>query len=166
MRAGDSPIFRGLDAAQVDALVAEGTVRELAPGELLIERGSHGAELYFLIEGRLHVWVTEGGKERGLADLAAPAVVGEMEFLTGQERVASVRAAERAKVLALPFARLRARIEAGDPACLRVMFNIATVIADRLGKTVQMLGEVGATSAPHAEELAEFRRKLFSDWSL
>ena len=164
MRASDSPIFRGLDAGQVDALVAECAARELRPGAVLIERGSHGQEMYFLMSGKLRVSVTEAGQERVLAELSAPAVVGEMEFLTGQARSATVTVVEAASVLALPFARLRARIDAGDPAHLRVMFNIATVIADRLGKTVTMLSEVGR-GTPHAEELADFRRKLFSEWT-
>lgn len=164
MHASDSPIFRGLDPAQVDAVVAECAVRQLASGAVLITRGSHGTAMYFLMSGTLRVSVAEGGQERVLADLTPPAVVGEMEFLTGQERVATVTASETATVLELPFARLRARIDAGDPAHLRVIFNIATVIADRLAKTVHMLSEVGRDT-PHAEELADFKRKLFSEWT-
>lgn len=164
MHVSDSPIFRGLDAGQVDALVAECTARQLRPGEVLITRGSHGEELYFLMSGALRVSVTEGGEERVLAELSAPAVVGEMEFLTGQPRNANVTVVEAASVLALPFARLRERIDAGDPSQLRVMFNIATVIADRLGKMVQMLAQV-AQGTPRAEELADFKRKLFSEWT-
>ena len=165
MRVGESPIFRGLEASQLDALVAECTRRDLGAGEMLIARGSHGGELYFLIAGKLRVFVIERGAETELATLSPPAVVGEMEFLTGHERVASVAVVEPATVLALPFTHLRAHIDAGDPAWLRVMFNLATVIADRLDKTIRMLGEVEGASHPRARELADFKRKLFSEWS-
>lgn len=165
MHASESPIFRGLTTTQIDALIRECTERKLAAGELLISRGTRGAEMYFLIAGKLRVFVTETDGDRELAELSPPAVVGEMEFLTGQQRVASVTAVEPATVLTLPFPRLRARIDAGDPACLRVMFNVATVIADRLDKAVRLLSEIEAPSHPRTQDLADFKRKLFSEWT-
>jgi len=162
----DTTILQGLDRDQIRNLLGACEVQAMQPGQVLIEQGSHGRYLYFLASGKLRVFVTEqDGDTRDLAELTAPAVVGEMEFLTGQTRIANVVALETAQAYALPFSRLHALVEAGDASCLRVMFNIAHVLAVRLSSTVGMLEEL-AESHERRAELDELRRKLFSDWSI
>jgi len=163
----DFPAFQHLNSTQLENLRAACEERELAPGEELIRRGTEGGKLYFLLEGNLQVYVEAGGSEVDLSDVRAPAVIGELELLTGSARTASVRAVGKSRVLALEHERVQARIDDGDPAVLKAMFGIARVIATRLVAMSEKLVELESRSETvHSHELRSFRQKLFSDWTV
>ena len=157
-------VFQGLSTTQIAEVVAACREETRDKDTELITMGARGTCLYFLLEGELRVFLP--GKEQGhVATLTAPAVVGEMEYLTGLPRSASVMAATPVRLLSLSFEALKKRLEADDPAMLKVMYNIATVLALRLAATMTKLAEIEKTSAARPEELLAFRQKLFSDWS-
>ena len=69
--------------------------QHLAVDEYLCRQGEPSADFYFIHGGRLVVIKElEGAKERKLRTLAAPALVGEVGFFSGEPRSASLRAAE------------------------------------------------------------------------
>jgi CRP-like cAMP-binding protein len=109
-----------LSALTVDELrsLAEG-VRPIALGHLdrIIIQGREGSSLFILHDGTLEVIARNGARERQLAVLNPPAVVGELAFLLDEPRSATVRALEQAVVLEISAARLRPFVEA-RPALL------------------------------------------------
>lgn len=159
------PAFKHLDAAQVEDLASACEVVERSAKQEIIRRGERGDAVFFLLEGELEVYVD--GKERQLITaLHPPAVVGEMELLTDQPRSATVAAKTDAKLLSLPFEAARERMREGDPATLKVIGTIASILAKRLARTLDILAEIAdRPTRVRSEELDDFRKKLFSDWS-
>ncbi len=69
-------------------------------------------------------------------------------------------------VASVPFGILQDQIRDGDTATLKVMYNVAKVIAGRLAAINDKLSEIrnGAVEV-RSEELRDFQKKLFSDWT-
>lgn len=84
------------------AVVAQGRLQELGPGEVVFRQGEVGERLYIVKSGVLEVVAArDGGEPVPLAYLGAGEVVGELALLTGSPRSATVRCPERATVLSL-----------------------------------------------------------------
>jgi CRP-like cAMP-binding protein len=164
MELSEYGLFEDLSPDEVDSFTAIALERRYGPGERLIAAGGRGTEIYFLLAGELRVFRPNSGGARELAILSPPAVVGEVEFLTGKPRMASVEAVTEARVLAVPFDALRERLKRGDTATLKVMSHVATVLAQRLHSVTEKLTEIEART--RGEELDDFRKKLFGEWSV
>jgi CRP-like cAMP-binding protein len=166
MELADFPALQNLNSTQIENLTQACEERKIEVGEMLIHRGDDSGDLYFLLEGKLDVYVVEGGKEICLVQLCAPAIVGELELLTGQKRTANVRAVEEGRVMAIDCESVQARIDDADPAVLKVMYSISRVIAGRLASMSEKFVELEARADPKASrELSSFRNKLFSEWT-
>jgi CRP-like cAMP-binding protein len=89
-----------------------------------------------------------------------------MEFLTGKPRTASVCALSDVTLLGISFEALRRRVANGDPGTLQLFVVLSEILARRLTRTTEMLGELEA-AVPRAQrrELQDFRTKLMSEWS-
>ena len=69
-------------------------VRKLKEGQVLVEQGQLGSELYLLLDGVLAVDV-DGNS---LGDLGPGAIVGERALIEGGRRTATLRAVTKARV--------------------------------------------------------------------
>lgn len=161
------PLFAPLDDEQLASFVGGCEEVLLSAGEVFIEEETRGDCLYFVVEGRLKVFAREeDGGERELAFLDAPAVVGEMEFLTGEPRVACVRVLANTRALKLTYDRLMECLQEGDPPTLQVLFRIAQVIARRLAAMDRKFTELEHhTPGTRFHELRDFQQKLMQDWT-
>ena len=164
MELSEYGLFEDLSADEIDSFSAIAFERRYGAGERLIASSSRGTEIYFLLAGELRVFRPGSGGVRELAILSPPAVVGEVEFLTGKPRMASVEAVTDARVLVVPFEALRERLKRGDTGTLKVMSHVATVLAQRLYSVTEKLTDIEARS--RGEELDDFRKKLFGEWSV
>lgn len=93
------PIFRLFTAAEVEQLARQARTITLGPTERIIVQGNPGSSLFVLHDGALEVIARTGAGEQVVAELEPGAVVGEVAFLTGQPRTATVRALETATVI-------------------------------------------------------------------
>jgi CRP-like cAMP-binding protein len=167
MELKDIPALEHLAPTQIEDLMNACEERSLPSGEELIRRGDEGGKLYFLLDGAVDVYVNEGGQDVVLSEIAAPAILGELEMLTGQHRTANVRATTASRVLSLAHEDVEARVQEGDTAVLQVIYGISRVIACRLVSMSEKFAELETRSDPvRSRELRDFRQKLFSDWSL
>jgi CRP-like cAMP-binding protein len=159
-----SPIFRLLNATQLDNFRRACTEAQLPPGKRFIEQGSVGDSLFLILDGKVQVSMKAGDEDREVIVLDPPAIIGEMEFLTGQPRTASVTTLGEVRLLELKFAELEARIADGDPGTLKVFYIISKVLAHRLAFMNQKFSEM-ADRPVRVEDLGEFQEKLFGEWS-
>lgn len=167
MELREIPCLQHLTPTQLENLEGACQERRLEAGDELIRRGDAGGKLYFLLEGGVQVQVTERGAPVVLSEMTAPAILGELEMLTGQKRSADVRATAPSRVLSLDHQNVAARVQEGDTAVLQVIYGIARVIAARLVTMSAKFAELESGCDPKSSrELRDFRRKLFSDWSL
>lgn len=156
------PAFAGLNDTQLENFKAAMRPAEVSAGSTVFEKGRAASDMYFFGEGKLRVTV-EG---QTLAEITAPCVVGELELLAGGDPVATVTAVDTCKGFAIAYVDLRQRLGDGDPAALKVAYNISRVMARRLTamdqKVVDMLGGKWETAK---KDLQDLRAKLFGEWA-
>lgn len=164
----DFPLFRKLDDEEIAGFVAACEEFEMAEGETFIRQGDQGKKIFFIVVGEMEVfYLDDEGDEHQLALLAAPAVVGEMEFLTRESRTANVRTTTAVSGLSLGFELLFDQLQAGDPATVRVFFHITQVLARRLEAMDRKFAELNQ-QAPGArfDEMRAFQQKLMTEWTV
>lgn len=93
-------IFRAVPPDILGLLAAEADVLTLADGEALIREGEAGDSMYLVVSGRL-IATSRFPREETL-ELGAGQSVGELAFLTGARRSATVEARGDARVVRLP----------------------------------------------------------------
>lgn len=161
------PVFKDLNPTQVENFVAGCQDEVHEAGTVLIQERTAGDRVYFLYEGKATIQITgANGERRELAQVGAPAVLGEMEFLTGSPRSATVTAVEMVRALTIPFASLHTRVEDGDPATLKVFYSIASVLASRLAHMDTKLSDMELAEPSNTADLDAFHRKIFEDWNV
>jgi NTE family protein/lysophospholipid hydrolase len=112
MALNTSDAFRHLD---IPALIELQTALELVPlysGEVVMREGEPGDDMFVVVSGRLRV-VTTGpnGAEVPLAELGAGETVGEMAFISGEPRSATVYAIRDSELARLSGARFEQLLE-------------------------------------------------------
>lgn len=87
-----SALATELTADQVDMLFNRVEVRELSKNEILIAEGDHDDRLYAIAKGELGIYRTGPCGQESLARLGAGTITGELTFLDGLKRTATVKA--------------------------------------------------------------------------
>jgi len=90
-------VFRDLATSVLESLAAHLDDLDLAPGDVLFEKGELGSSMYIVVDGRIRVH----DESRTLAVLEEGAVLGEISVLSAEERSASVTAETEARLLRL-----------------------------------------------------------------
>lgn len=85
-------VFGRIEESLVDAAVPMLDWIELAGGETLFEEGNIDNGVYFVISGRLRASVNEESGPRALGEMARGETIGEMAFISGEPRSATVTA--------------------------------------------------------------------------
>lgn len=130
-------------------LTASRPTRTLAPGDILVEEGERGGDLYILLSGQLSV-VRDGVR---IASISQPgALVGEMSVLLGTRNTATVSAERNATVRVVQNARHILETEPG------LGMRIAAMVAGRLDATSALLVEMARQSKGAEQPI--FRRIL------
>ncbi len=101
---------------------------KLKPEEYLIREGEESNEMFFLKSGTLGVFKTKGNVERQIGTIMAGELVGEMSFLDGQPRSASVKAINEAIITVIPQETLD-KIQGSLPPWYKALVN---TLLDRL----------------------------------
>ncbi len=94
--------FKGFNNTTKKRIAEQATYNVFYRGERIIDEGENTQSLIVLIEGDAEVFTLKGTEELKLATLNSPMVVGEMSFLTGEPRSASVRATSLVKAYEIP----------------------------------------------------------------
>jgi CRP/FNR family transcriptional regulator, cyclic AMP receptor protein len=93
------------DRLQLELLLQNSRIVELAPGEIIVKRGDMGLWLYFVLKGTLSVYLNEPHGEP-INQIISGETFGDLAILAGGERRATVAAAKTgrgATVLGLDF---------------------------------------------------------------
>jgi len=120
-RLRDTPLFGGLDDAQLDRLVELGEIVDLATDEVLIQEGDVADALYVVLDGELEVTKRAGSSQIPIAQVGPGSLQGEIAALEGGRRLASVRAMGPAEVLRIPVETIRELLNAGPDVALAVI---------------------------------------------
>jgi NTE family protein len=122
-------IFAGLGEEERAALMSELETRSLKRGDVLVRQGEAADALYIVISGRFAV--TLEGRREPLTEIGPEQPIGEIAFLTGGVRTATVSAMRDSLVLRLG----RADFDRIAERCPRIWRALTTALSERLAAT-------------------------------
>ncbi len=122
----------------VEWMIAEGARQRVADGTILIHEGQPINALYIILDGSVQVSGT--GVAGTPIQLGCGEVLGEMSFIDARPPSASVTALNNLIVLAIPCARLRAKLDQDPWFAARFYRSVAVFLSHRLRNTVGRLG--------------------------
>ncbi|NDJ76924.1 MAG: cyclic nucleotide-binding domain-containing protein [Chloroflexi bacterium] len=151
-----SPLFKGVELADREALIKLMRHQTFAADEVLFPKDSVGDSIYVIVSGQIRIFTEDTqGNEFTIRHLKAPNTFGELSMLDQKPRSASAAAAEPVEVLVLHrddfemFLRERPRVG------LSMMRNLV----DRVRYTTTYLRTVMETT----QQLAEGNTQLEVD---
>ena len=151
-------LVAGLSDADMIWMLSEGSYRRLRGGERPIEAGKAVADLFFVMHGQLAVTLPDGSQ---IATLGEGEVFGEMSFLESRPPGATVRATDKAEVLAIPREKVLARFGSEPAFAARFYRALAMFLSDRLRETTSSANTARDEDADAIRSGSErFRRAL------
>ncbi len=105
------PLFSDLTQEEFNEFTKRMIIHTVPTGKAIVREGDAGSSVYVLTRGAVNVYSTIQGKRVDLATLQPSDFFGEIAFLTGKPRTATVEAAEDCDVLEVPEDELRDMIQ-------------------------------------------------------
>ena len=135
----DPAFLAGATGEEWQILVREIGAHAFEAGEDLIAAGDPGDAFYILIEGRVQVVAPALFGTRIVATIEAGSVFGEIAFLDGGTRTATVRAITGGTMMRLTRAGLDALQERDPALATRIALDLGRICAARLRRTLRLL---------------------------
>ncbi len=124
-----SPFAAELEPAELETLAGEMTLHEFKEGEVLVAEGTADSHLYVVVEGVLGTVKCFGTPDaEKLTRVPAGALAGELAFIDGAVRYASLVALKPAVALGLDRSRLEALVDRHPQLVYHVMCAIVRVV--------------------------------------
>ncbi|HYH95021.1 cyclic nucleotide-binding domain-containing protein [Hyalangium sp.] len=131
-----NPVFAPLTTEQKQTVAREFQLREVKPGEVVLEQGREGDAFYLLLRGRCTPYhAPPGGQEKAYPSLREGDVFGEISLLLGKPVTATVRADVASVVLRLDRAAFD-RLILSQPGMRSTLTRVGT---ERLQRTARLL---------------------------
>jgi cAMP-dependent protein kinase regulator len=132
------PLFAGFSQEEFNEFTREMNVHPLPEGLHIVEQNDEGKSVYIIANGSVKVYtVMLSGERIDLAVLRSGDFFGEMSFLTGKPRTATVETAEDSMILEVTEDKLR-EIISRRPHILDVLQNYSDMRSK--GTTAKILG--------------------------
>jgi CRP-like cAMP-binding protein len=133
-----SELFSAFDPNVLRRIVAEARRTDCERNNVIFEEGDEADELFVVESGRIAVGRRSiDGRESLVALMETGDVFGEMSLFDDGTRSASARALEKSAVLRIPYAVVRAALDA-EPVLL---WNVVSLLAQRLRATDSALAD-------------------------
>jgi len=133
------PLFADLNQEEFNEFTKRMVFHTVPSGDTIVKEGDTGASVYVVTRGTVRVTTTMDGKQKELAILQPSDFFGEIAFLTGKPRTATVAAAEECDILEVPEDQLKDLI-ASKPRIREVMQKYYD---QRVANTLQKLKGIG-----------------------
>jgi sulfate permease, SulP family len=129
-------LFDGMSVEERTALEQAMTQKLFPAGEVILRAGDESHEMMLILQGSASIVVAnQQGQPVRLAGARRGALIGEIAFLDGSTRSASVLAQSDVVVASLDRARFEQLCRVGDPVVPKLLSNIAVALARRLRHT-------------------------------
>ncbi len=136
----DLTLFRCFEADDLRRLGGLCKTHVLAEDEILCEKGEPNADLYIIVQGGLDVWAElPGGELSRLQRLGADNIVGQVAWIDGGPRSATLTAWRKSLVLEVDRERYRHEFAAGSPFAYKFLDLILGELALRLREADRQL---------------------------
>jgi CRP/FNR family cyclic AMP-dependent transcriptional regulator len=135
---GQSELFAGLDASELEQILAGAHTVQLSRNEVLFHEGDPAEALYAVRSGRIAISLqSPDGRESVLALMEVGDLFGDMPIFDGEPRSAQARALEASDLLHVPYPAIKEVLEA-RPALL---WNVVATLSRRLRSTDAALAD-------------------------
>jgi CRP-like cAMP-binding protein len=141
------PLFEGFTVNGTKRLLDSGQVKELAPGELLLQEGDEADFAALVLTGKIEVFVERNGKDFTLTEAAPGSIIGELALLCGIPRSASARAKENSTVLEWTDETLRTSLLRDRSLAQRIFRQTLRTLVDKERELVDSLTNSGGATA-------------------
>lgn len=119
-------LFADCEEAELSDIIARGQVRTFKPGQMLMSQGEQGATLFIVLKGLARVSMVAANGREIILDYAEPGhVLGEIAFLDGGERSATVEVIDPIEALVLTRGAFSDIIEKHKGLALRLLKAMA-----------------------------------------
>jgi len=148
------PLFAGFTPEEFEDFTKSMLVHTLAPGHVIVKQGDTGKSVYIIASGTVKVWTTlPSGERLDLAVLDPNAFFGEMSFLTGKPRTATVETAEDAVILEVTEDQLGDLINR-RPRVLQVLQQYSDAREQGTSQKIQSTQQAPAPDSPAYGEVS------------
>jgi hypothetical protein len=132
----ESPLFRNMTNYQRRKAVLISELNEFEEGDLLVEQGTVGRDMYLILSGEAEVIRRDGDNSRRLATLQAGTIFGEIGYIRETERTADVKALTKISALRFDYERMQKDLKFFPNIVAKLNFNISYILGERLAEMV------------------------------
>ena len=145
----ETPMFENLDPSEIMQVIHIVEVQMYQAGEAVFGEGDSGDSWYVLYKGTADVLKNSDSGEKLISTLGPGACFGEIAILDGLPRSATVRAAEDSVVFHVPRAAFDGLLEKDDLVAYKLIYHMATLLAQRQRTTTERLSTLLAENEVH-----------------
>lgn len=156
------PFLSGLSNVEAEALCQAGELHEADEGVVIVRQGDPGQDVFVILDGEVAIERADGATAvRRVAVLGPGTMFGEINFLIGSARTASVRALRPTRLVFFRRESLESLDGPGRRAATALQDAIARVLALRLSR---MNEEMGRARAEFENVIQDTNREL-REWT-
>lgn len=160
--------YFGAGPEEVDSILGSLRPVHVDGGEWLVRQGDAGDALYFLIHGRMQVWLQPEGADGDVPQVLLGEVVpgesiGEVSLLTGAPRSVGVRAIRDSDLVAIDRPDFEALARRHPTLALRLAGRVASVLRERTtGRTRSdaTVRTIAVVALGQSDRVISFRARL------
>lgn len=135
----ESPLFHGMSDYQMRKAILISQLHEFDKGDLLVEQGGVGRNMYLILSGQAEVVRQSKGEVKRVAVLNAGEILGEVGYVGEIHRTADVRALTRVETLCFNYKKLKKDLKFFPHIVANLNFNISCVLGERLANVLEDL---------------------------
>ncbi len=128
-------LFKELTPSELEKINAISRPESFSPGEEIFSEGDAAHSLYVIKFGTVKVQHSTKDERIDVTTLGTGSHFGEMAFLDGEKRSASVVAVEKTELVAISFEELRKVLEENSAIAVKVYKAMAQFLCGRLRVT-------------------------------
>jgi CRP-like cAMP-binding protein len=132
-----SPLFQGMSNYQMRKAILISELREFDEGDLLVEQGPVGRNMYLILSGQVEVGRRSGNEVKRVAILSAGQILGEVGYIRETRRTADVKALTRVEALRFDFMKLKKDLKFFPHIVANLNFNISCILGERLANVLE-----------------------------
>lgn len=150
------PLLNGISPSRIRVLITLCEGRTLQPGGVLCTAGGISDELYILLVGELGVFTPDDLQVASLKPVSALGIGA----ITGQPRLAALKALKPTRVLVLRKTQLDRFFNADPPSRSRIYRNFIHILAEKVNNDNVHLRDLQGEQEQYHSRLAIFQRQL------
>jgi CRP-like cAMP-binding protein len=159
----NTPLLANVPEDAWPEILSLGSRVHMDAGQAVYQQDEPGGDLLVLLTGSVVVGVVARSGEIQLAELGPGAVLGELSFLLGGNRSASVRTTVPSTFLRFTNQAFQQLLSSHSPAAFQVLYNVARSVAGRLKAADMLVRELALRPEIPSPDLVRLHTAIFTD---